>query len=137
MGVECFVAVSDIWNPLCSKVVSLKTLRMICFWTSQTKTYGKKPACWKRNLRGMHVYVMRSETWNRLGRTRSLGEIWFSNNLHSFVSGEYGIPRKWYFPFTKSYWLGKSDKRFNSHKYRVSQSEFSDMEVRVSKIIIF
>lgn len=23
-----------------------------------------------------------------------------------FVSGDYGIPRPWYFPFQQSYWLG-------------------------------
>lgn len=33
-----------------------------------------------------------------------------SNNktIHSFP-GQYGIPRPWYFPFTKSYWCGEKE----------------------------
>lgn len=26
----------------------------------------------------------------------------------SLLTGEYGMPRKWYFPIQKSYWLGES-----------------------------
>lgn len=25
------------------------------------------------------------------------------------LSGQYGIPRPWFFPFTKSYWFGEKD----------------------------
>ena len=27
------------------------------------------------------------------------------------VSGQYGIPRSWFFPFTKSYWFGEGENR--------------------------
>lgn len=29
--------------------------------------------------------------------------VWYIENVHP---GTYGLPRPWYFPFTKSYWLG-------------------------------
>ncbi len=31
--------------------------------------------------------------------------VWYIENVHP---GTYGLPRPWYFPFTKSYWLGTS-----------------------------
>ena len=38
------------------------------------------------------------------------GNISLVNVYHIIVSGSYGLPKPWYFPFTKSYWCyGYSD----------------------------
>lgn len=38
--------------------------------------------------------------------------------------GQYGIPRPWYFPFTKSYWFGEeSEKRQYCHSDQKGPSE--------------
>ncbi|XP_051809988.1 LOW QUALITY PROTEIN: phospholipid-transporting ATPase ABCA1b [Acanthochromis polyacanthus] len=33
--------------------------------------------------------------------------------IEAVFPGQYGIPRPWYFPFTKSYWLGEKDAKSN------------------------
>ncbi|XP_054872763.1 phospholipid-transporting ATPase ABCA1b isoform X1 [Amphiprion ocellaris] len=33
--------------------------------------------------------------------------------IEAVFPGQYGIPRPWYFPFTKSYWLGEKDGKSN------------------------
>ncbi|NXX85150.1 ABCA1 protein, partial [Urocolius indicus] len=44
--------------------------------------------------------------------------------IESVFPGEYGIPRPWYFPFTKSYWFGeKPQDRQSSHPDQKGPSE--------------
>ncbi|OCU00960.1 hypothetical protein XELAEV_18006739mg [Xenopus laevis] len=33
--------------------------------------------------------------------------------IEAVFPGQYGIPRSWYFPFTKSYWCGEESKEYN------------------------
>lgn len=41
--------------------------------------------------------------------------------------GEFGVPEKWYFLFTKSYWTGgKSNKIDSSNFYQTKSSSFED-----------
>lgn len=41
-----------------------------------------------------------------------------------FSLGQYGIPRPWYFPFTKSYWFGEdSHERQHLHPDQKGPSE--------------
>lgn len=41
-----------------------------------------------------------------------------------FFLGQYGIPRPWYFPFTKSYWFGEEQQdRQHSHLDQKESSE--------------
>lgn len=30
-------------------------------------------------------------------------------NIHCSITGQYGIPRPWYFPFTRTYWCGEKE----------------------------
>ncbi|XP_034038157.1 phospholipid-transporting ATPase ABCA1b [Thalassophryne amazonica] len=39
--------------------------------------------------------------------------------IEAVFPGQYGIPRPWYFPFTKSYWLGEKDEK--SSKFLLSR----------------
>lgn len=41
--------------------------------------------------------------------------------------GEFGVPEKWYFLFTKSYWSGgKSNKVDSAHFHQTKNSSFED-----------
>ncbi|XP_029688027.1 ATP-binding cassette sub-family A member 1-like isoform X1 [Takifugu rubripes] len=40
--------------------------------------------------------------------------------LEAVFPGQYGIPRPWYFPFTKSYWFGEKDKTSNKIPLKVN-----------------
>lgn len=37
--------------------------------------------------------------------------------IHCFISGQYGISRRFYFPFQKSYWCGRSSSHDRSDEY--------------------
>eukprot|EP00794_Sanderia_malayensis_P008046 gene8046-8908_t len=39
--------------------------------------------------------------------------LWYIENI---MPGQYGIPRRWYFPFTKSYWLGSRHRKSFSNE---------------------
>jgi len=41
--------------------------------------------------------------------------------IEAVFPGEYGIPQKWYFPFTKSYWLGYKDTT-NEEKIQLTEN---------------
>lgn len=33
--------------------------------------------------------------------------------IEALIPGKYGIPKPWYFPFTKSYWIGEYEEKSN------------------------
>lgn len=52
------------------------------------------------------------------------------NHACALLSGQYGIPRPWYFPCTKSYWFGEeSDEKshLGSGQKGASESKYPDM----------
>lgn len=45
------------------------------------------------------------------------------NNLYTSSTGQYGIARKFYFPFQKSYWCGVSSTKAEGRAYISNKSD--------------
>lgn len=51
--------------------------------------------------------------------------------------GQYGIPRPWYFPFTKSYWFGEeSQDRQQLHLDQKGSSEGKCWTQSISEVVL-
>lgn len=76
-------------------------------------------------VRGRHQGSCVWDTW--LGYLGVAGALQNLAHICAWILGQYGIPRPWYFPCTKSYWFGEeSDEKSHpgsSHK-GASESEF-------------
>uniref|UniRef100_A0A8P4GKY9 P-type phospholipid transporter n=1 Tax=Dicentrarchus labrax TaxID=13489 RepID=A0A8P4GKY9_DICLA len=52
--------------------------------------------------------------------------------IEAVFPGQYGIPRPWYFPFTKSYWFGEKDTK--SNKVPLNRKENAEGEIAVMRL---
>nr|QUF59424.1 ATP-binding cassette transporter Abca1-like2 [Brachionus angularis] len=59
--------------------------------------------------------------------------------IEAVFPGEYGIPKKWYFPFQKSYWLGQKPTQDepNNKKFNFLKSIFKRKKIQVQENFMF
>ena len=64
-------------------------------------------------------------------------DLYTLKNSTNYVLGQYGVPRKWYFFVTKSYWWGVSNglvENSPSHNYELNTNQECKLTLFLSRV---